>query len=363
MWKRKKIEIQNQIQIIRENLYDLLEVQTIYHTRKDIFIKGVPYASVDNWKEMASSRLSSIGYFVKFEQLDPTEPASVVVLHVGKLEDQKKAQIPWTNIILFLLTVFTTFLAGALMNQVNPFSHPLLILKGASFAVPLLLILTFHEFGHYVESRINGIKVSLPYFIPGPTLFGTFGAVIKSKSPFKTRRDLLDVGAAGPIAGFVVAVIVIIVGLSHSEIVEEVSEQGLILGESLIFKFLSWVVLKDIPEGYGVLLSPSAFAGWAGILVTMLNLLPIGQLDGGHIMYALLGRNQRKVATVVTLSLIPLGYFLWEGWFVWVVLVLLIKIGHPPTLNDQLPLDTKRKVIGWLAMVIFILSFTPVPIK
>ncbi|MGB2989713.1 MAG: site-2 protease family protein, partial [Candidatus Zixiibacteriota bacterium] len=117
------------------------------------------------------------------------------------------------------------------------------------------------------------------------------------------------------------------------------------------------------PEGHTVLLSPAAFAGWAGILVTMLNLLPIGQLDGGHIMYALLGRNQRKVALVATFALIPLGYFLWNGWFVWVVLVLLIKVGHPPTLNDQVLLDAKRKVIGWLAMFIFILSFTPVPIK
>lgn len=363
MWKRKKIDIKDRIQTIREALYDVLEIQTIYHSRKDVFIKAFPYPPIDNWKEMVESRLLSLGYFVEFDQLDPTGTNGPVVLHIGKLEDRRKTQIPWTNIILFLLTVFTTFLAGALMNQVNPFSHPLLILKGASFAVPLLLILTFHEFGHYIESRRAGIKVSLPYFIPGPTLFGTFGAVIKSKSPFKTRRDLLDVGAAGPIAGFVVAVIVIIVGLSHSQIVEEVSGEGLILGESLIFKFLSWMVLKDVPEGYNVLLSPTAFAGWAGILVTMLNLLPIGQLDGGHIMYALLGKNQRKVATVATLALIPLGYFLWVGWFVWVALVLLIKIGHPPTLNDQVPLDTKRKVVGWLAMFIFVLSFTPVPIK
>jgi len=363
MWKRKKIDIQNQIQSIREALYGVLEIQTIYHSRRDIFIKAFPYLPIDNWKEMVESRLSSLGYFVEFDQLDPTVSTSPVVLHIGKLEYQRKTQIPWTNIILFLLTVITTLLAGAIMNQVNPFSHPLLIFKGASFAIPLLLILTFHEFGHYIESKINGIKVSLPYFIPGPTLFGTFGAVIRSKSPFRTRRDLLDVGAAGPIAGFVIAVIVIIIGLSHSQIVEEIPGEGLILGESLIFKFLSWMVLKDVPQGHTVLLNPTAFAGWAGILVTMLNLLPIGQLDGGHIMYALLGKNQRKVATVATLSLIPLGFFLWEGWFVWVVLVLLIKIGHPPTLNDQVALDTKRKVIGWLAMFIFILSFIPVPIK
>jgi len=363
MWKRMKIEIRNQIQTIREAVYDILEIQTIYHTRRDIFIKAFPYVAIDNWKEIITSRLSSLGYFVEFDQLEPAELTGPVLLHVGKLEYRRKKQIPWTNIILFLLTVITTLLAGAYMNQADPLSNPLLIFKGASFAVPLLLILTFHEFGHYIESKINGIKVSLPYFIPGPTLFGTFGAVIRSKSPFRTRRDLLDVGAAGPIAGFVVAVIVIIIGLSHSQIVEEAPGEGLILGESLIFKFLSWMVLKDLPEGHTVLLSPAAFAGWAGILVTMLNLLPIGQLDGGHIMYALLGKNQRKVATVATLGLIPLGYFLWPGWFVWVALVLLIKIGHPPTLNDPVPLDTRRKLIGWLAMFIFILSFTPVPIK
>jgi membrane-associated protease RseP (regulator of RpoE activity) len=157
--------------------------------------------------------------------------------------------------------------------------------------------------------------------------------------------------------------VVIIIGLSHSQVVEIVPGEGLILGDSLIFKFLSWVVLKDVPEGHTVLLNPTAFAGWAGILVTMLNLLPIGQLDGGHIMYALLGKNQRKVAMAATMALIPLGFFLWVGWFVWVALVLVIKIGHPPTLHDDVPLDRRRQVIGWLAMLIFVLSFTPVPIK
>ena len=363
MWERRKAEVQNRIRNVREAVQDVLEIQAIYHSRKDIFIKAYPYVSSDNWREVVSDRLSALGYFVELDRFDPSAPGGPVVLHIGRKEDQQKAEIPWTNIILFALTVVTTFLAGAAMSQVNPFTHPHLILRGASFAVPLLLILTFHEFGHYIESRRAGIKVSLPYFIPGPTLFGTFGAVIRSKSPFPTRRDLLDVGAAGPIAGFVVAVVVIIIGLSHSQVVEIIPGEGLVLGDSLIFKFLSWVVLKDIPEGHTVLLNPTAFAGWAGILVTMLNLLPIGQLDGGHIMYALLGKNQRKVAMAATMALIPLGFFLWMGWFVWVALVLVIKIGHPPTLNDDVPLDSRRQVIGWLAMLIFVLSFTPVPIK
>ena len=363
MWKRKRTEIENEARAIREALYGILEIRTVYHTKKDVFIKASPYPAVDNWRDLVSSELSALGYLVEFSYLDPTQPAGPVVLHIRRIGETSEERVPWTNIVLFLLTVITTLLAGAMMNQVDPFSHPLLIFKGASFAVPLLLILGVHEFGHYIESRRSGIKVSLPYFIPGPTLFGTFGAVIRSKSPFRTRRDLLDVGAAGPIAGFVVSVLVIGIGLSHSQVVEEVAGEGLILGESLIFKLISWLVLPDVPEGHTVLLSPAAFAGWAGVLVTMLNLLPIGQLDGGHIMYALLGRRQRRVALAATLALIPLGYFLWPGWFIWVVLVLLIKIGHPPTLNDQVPLDAKRKVIGWLAMLIFVLSFTPVPIK
>jgi membrane-associated protease RseP (regulator of RpoE activity) len=374
MWQKRRIELQNQVRMIRDAIYDIIEIQTITYSRKDIFLKASPYPQITDWQERINQRLSSLGYYAEFDPLDASLPYLLFLIHIRRESDRAESKIPWTNIILFALTVITTLLAGAIMNQDNLPSNPLLILliyvrnpllifKGASFAIPLLLILLFHEFGHYLESRKNGIRVSLPYFIPGPTLFGTFGAVIRSKSPFKNRKDLLDVGAAGPIAGFVIAVIALGVGLSHSQVVPAITGEGLNLGESLIYKILSWIVLKNIPPGHTVALSPVAFAGWAGILVTMLNLLPIGQLDGGHIVYALLGKTQRKVALLATFALIPLGYFLWFGWYVWLVLVLLIKISHPPTLNDELPLDAKRQVIGWLAMVIFVLSFTPVPLK
>jgi membrane-associated protease RseP (regulator of RpoE activity) len=359
-----KIEIENQIRTLRDALQDILEISAIYHTKREVFIQGKPYSSIESssafydWKKIITDRLSSLGFSVDFDQNE-----NQVVLHIIRPEYKSKEVFPWTNLILFLLTVLTTLAAGAMMGGENIISNPFLILKGWPFAVPLLSILLCHEFGHYLESKKNGIKVSLPYFIPGPTILGTFGAVIRSKSPFKNRRDLLDVGAAGPIAGFVVAVIVVILGLSYSQVAEKIPQTGISLGDSLIFKLLSFLVLKKIPEGYDVLLSPTAFAGWAGILVTMLNLLPIGQLDGGHIIYALLGKMQKKIALVATLALIPLGIFLWQGWLVWVVLILIIKLGHPPTLSDQIPLDPKRKIIGWTAMFIFILSFTPVPIK
>lgn len=356
--------MQNQIRTLRETLQDILEITAIYHTKREIFIQGKLYSGVypfslsDDWKRIITDRLSSLGFSVDFDQNE-----NQVVLHIIRPEYRTKEPFPWTNLILFLLTVITTFAAGAMMGGENFISNPLLILKGWSFAVPLLLILLCHEFGHYIESKKSGIKVSLPYFIPGPTILGTFGAVIRSKSPFKNRKNLLDVGAAGPIAGFVVAVIAVILGLFYSQVVEAVPEGSISLGDSLIFKLLSFLVLKNIPEGHDVLLSPTAFAGWAGILVTMLNLLPIGQLDGGHIMYALLGRRQKRIALITVAILIPLGIFMWPGWLVWVILILIIKLGHPPTLNDQIPLGLKRKIIGWTAMGIFILSFTPVPIK
>jgi membrane-associated protease RseP (regulator of RpoE activity) len=364
MKAQTRIEIQNQIRAIREALHDVLEISAVYFTKREIFIQAKissePYfqGPYSDWKRIITDRLSTLGFSVSFEQNE-----NQVILHLIRPGYKSVKVFPWTNLILFLLTVITTLAAGAMMEGKNIFSDPFLILKGWSFAVPLLAILLCHEFGHYIESRKSGISVTLPYFIPGPTILGTFGAVIRSKSPFKNRRDLLDVGAAGPIAGFVVAVVVVILGLSYSQVVEKVPGGGFSLGDSLIFKLLSFLVLKKIPEGHDVLLSSTAFAGWAGILVTMLNLLPIGQLDGGHIIYALLGKMQKKIALVAVLTLIPLGIFLWPGWLVWVVLILIIKLGHPPTLNDQIPLDFKRKIIGWTAMFIFILSFTPVPIK
>lgn len=354
--KRPKKEIQREMEECRDALWGLFLIKSIYHDGRDIIILGIPTFEGGNWKETTSQRLLSLGYFVRFEQNN-----GQMILELTRL-GIKRGFIPRTNLILFILTVLTTFAAGALfLKGKNIFANPLLLVEGASFAVPLLLILLFHEFGHYLMSRKRRIRTSLPYFIPGPTILGTFGAVIKSKSPFRSRRDLLDVGAAGPIPGFIVAVVVVIIGLSHSQITAEIPEGGLTLGNSLIFLLLSNLVL-NVPPGHDVLLSPMAFAGWAGLFVTMLNLLPIGQLDGGHITYALLGKNQKKVAKYTVLALIPLGFF-WMGWFLWAFLAFVINLAHPPTLNDTITLDRKRRILGLISLAIFLLCFTPVPIK
>jgi membrane-associated protease RseP (regulator of RpoE activity) len=354
--KRPKMEMQKEMEECRDALWGLFMIDSIYHDGRDIIVLGTPTFEGSNWQAMTSQRLSSLGYSVRFDKNN-----GQVILELTR-PGVKQALIPRTNLILFILTVLTTFAAGALfLKGKNIFANPLLLLEGASFAVPLLLILLFHEFGHYLMSRKRRIKTSLPYFIPGPTILGTFGAVIKSKSPFRSRRDLIDVGAAGPIPGFVVAVVVVILGLSHSQITAQIPEEGLTLGNSLIFLLLSNLVL-NVPPGHDVLLSPMAFAGWAGLFVTMLNLLPIGQLDGGHITYALFGKHQKKVARLTVLALIPLGFF-WMGWFLWAVLAFVINLTHPPTLNDSIPLDKNRKAVGLISLAIFLLCFTPVPIK
>ena len=203
MKPQERIEIQNQIRAIKEALQDILEITAFVHARKEFFIQGKisfdPYfqGPYDDWKKIVTDRLGTLGFSVGFEQNE-----NQVILHIMRPEYKSVDVFPWTNLVLFLLTVITTLAAGAMMRGEDIFSHPVLILKGWSFAVPLLSILLCHEFGHYIESKKSGIKVTLPYVIPGPTILGPFGAVIRSKSPFKNRRDLLDVGAAGPIAGF-----------------------------------------------------------------------------------------------------------------------------------------------------------------
>ena len=356
-----KEELRLEIGRIRDSLGTLLEIRGVYYDGQNITILGSPWFPMEDWKDDVTRRLSKIGYNVRFDQ-----NGTQTIMELSRIGKVVKPSLPWVNIFLFLLTVLTTFATGAFMENQDISKNPFLIYRGATFAVPLLLILLFHEFGHYLMSKRSRIKVSLPYFIPGIpglNILGTFGAIIRSKAPFKNRKELLDVGATGPIAGFVVSVIALALGLATSQVVKEIPGQGIMLGDSLAFKLVSWLVMKEVPTGYNTLLSPMAFAGWAGLLVTMLNLLPIGQLDGGHIAYALFGKKQRLIARIIVLSLIPLGIFLWQGWLIWLVLAFIVRIPHPPTLNDVVPLDSKRKVVGWVSLIIFILCFSPAPIR
>jgi membrane-associated protease RseP (regulator of RpoE activity) len=272
-------------------------------------------------------------------------------------------KVPYLHIVLFVLTFLSTLAVGALHQGINIIERPFEIYKGFPFSVTLLFILLSHEFSHYLLSKKHKVEATLPYFLPAPTFFGTLGAFIKMKSPITTKNALVDIGASGPIAGFIVSVAATVIGLSFSRVMP-VGNAGetIRLGDSLLFSGLSRLVLGAVPENYDVFLHPVAFAGWIGFFVTFLNLIPIGQLDGGHIAYAFLGEKHTKLSKILIAVLVILGVFVYEGWLVWAVLLLFLGLRHPPIMYSEIPLDPKRKMIGYATLAIFILTFTPVPI-
>ncbi|HUP00588.1 MAG TPA: site-2 protease family protein [Gemmatimonadota bacterium] len=272
------------------------------------------------------------------------------------------------NLAGFVLTVLSTLWAGAFLEGAPAdffLRDPGRVWEGVPFSAALMGILAAHEFGHYFAARRYGLHVTLPFFIPMPILspIGTLGAVIKMKTPIYTRRMLLDVGAAGPLAGIVIAIPVAAWGILGSAVLPAETMGGIRLGEPLLFKGLVALFAPSYPETHDLYLNSLAFAGWIGLFVTALNMLPIGQLDGGHVLYALVGRVQHRVAWLSFAALLVMGWW-WPGWYLWAVLVLfLIRIKHPPVLDPEIDLGYGRRWVGWLAVAVFILCFVPVPFE
>jgi len=277
-----------------------------------------------------------------------------------------RAHRPVLHLALFLATVITTIIAGAIQQGVNPLADPGLLYKGVPFSFTLLLILGTHEMGHYLVSRRHRLDVTLPYFIPAPPIpfiIGTFGAFIRIRSPIQDKRALLDVGCSGPLTGVVVSIPVILVGLKLSTVTVMKGAEGLVLGEPLLFQFLSLLVLGPLTPEHQVLLHPVAFAGWIGLLVTALNLIPVGQLDGGHVSYALFPDYHRYVSLGCLGLLVICGLLFWEGWLVWAMLLAFLGFRHPPPFHGWVPLDRFRRVLGFITILVFVLTFTPTPFK
>jgi membrane-associated protease RseP (regulator of RpoE activity) len=272
-------------------------------------------------------------------------------------------KFPFLHIVLFLLTFLSMLVAGALFQKgADIFHQPGKIAEGLPFALTLMVILLSHEFSHYFTSRKHHTEATLPYFIPAPSVIGTFGAFIKMKSPIVTRKALVDIGASGPIAGFILSVIAAVVGLHYSSVVPVVETAGgLRLGDSILFSLLTRMMIGIPPDSYDILLHPVAFAGWIGLFVTSLNLIPIGQLDGGHIAYAFLRERHRTLSIVLVVTLFVLGLFFWNIWAVWGALMVVLGLRHPPVIYWEVPLDRKRRVVGVLALVIFVITFMPSP--
>jgi membrane-associated protease RseP (regulator of RpoE activity) len=274
---------------------------------------------------------------------------------------------PRTNIILFLLTVLSTIVAGSqAFFAFNPFIEPRRLLEGIPFSFTLLAILGTHEFGHYFTARAYGASVSLPYFIPAPPplLFGTLGAIIRMRSPARDRNSLFDIAAAGPLAGLVVALPALWIGLGWSKVAAVPAGGSVAFGDSLLLRFMTWLAFGPLPPGHDVFVHPVALAGWVGLFVTALNLIPVGQLDGGRIAYALFGGRHKQISIATFLALLALGAVTGAGnWFVWAFLLLFVMgFHHQPPLDDVSPLSPGRYAVGFFCLLLLILLIPPVPI-
>jgi len=261
-----------------------------------------------------------------------------------------------------LVTEFGAVLTPRVIAAV--WGNPELLRIGLSFSIPALLILFAHEMGHYVACRLYRIPCTPPYFLPVPLNFGTFGAFIRIKAPIYSKRQLFDVGIAGPIAGFVALLPFLFYGIAKSRPAPLTGQGGdlLYLGHCLAIELVSRLFHGPLGKGMTLNLHPAALAAWLGLLATSINLLPLGQLDGGHILYAATGRFQRRLALPIWLALALLGFY-WPGWWLWCVIVLVIGLYHPPVFDESIPLDGKRRVLAWLALALLVLSFMPVPIS
>ena len=350
--------------------------------------------SVGAYDQLAQS-LKPLGFTPYFRIEDGQQ-----IVQIEKSAPPPKTSRPTVNLVLFILTLISVLISGGLSTIENMPSDPiqaaLLIVKtGWPFAVSLLSILAVHEFGHYLAGRAHGSKVTLPFFIPMPfTSFGTMGAFINMKEAPKNKRVLMDIAAAGPLVGYIASLVVIFIGLSLSNLdripVMLTAGQGFqIEGNSLTYlllKYLRFGQFLPQPVSYGdlspfvywlkyfftgkpfplggldVMIHPVAWAGWAGLLVTSVNLIPAGQLDGGHVFYLLFGKNGAKKALPVIIVLLAGLGFLWSGWWIWAGLIFLFGRVYAEPMDQITELDLPRKILGVIIFLIFILSFTPIPI-
>jgi len=381
------------------NVMDVLDV-TLGGEQEDYAIRFRGTLSIDS--EEAFRMLDPL--FVEYDMtlLFREEGADQFIIGMPGTIPKKRSN-PWINLILFLLTVFSMLIAGTLYayegSAVDDFGQLLTgvfdnLANGIPFTIGLLSILLAHEFGHYLAAKNNKTEVTLPYFLPFPgSLFGTLGAFIRLKEPPKNKRGLLQIGIAGPIAGFIVAIPVLILGLSLSEIgylppTPEAAFGHVLEGNSIFYLATKYVVLGELlpsPIDYGgasplfywgryfflgspipyggrdVLLHPLAWAGWAGLLITALNLIPAGQLDGGHIVYTLIGDAAKKLWPFIVITLLLMG-LVWPGWYIWAMLIFFMGRSYAKPRDEITELDTRHKVLAISGLVLFILVFMPLPL-
>jgi membrane-associated protease RseP (regulator of RpoE activity) len=300
------------------------------------------------------------GFTAFIQEADATQVA--VIATPGIIEPTGSRL--WLALLLFALTLLSTFTVGGL--QIEEGRWFINVAHGLMFSGALVGILLAHELGHFLAARQLGVTVSYPFFIPFPlSLIGTMGAFIQMKEPPPNRSALFTIAVAGPLAGLVLAVPLTLVGLMLSTVEPLPTEGGYILeGNNLLYGALKWLVFGQwLPSGgMDVMLHPIAFAGWVGMLVTALNLLPAGQLDGGHIIFGMFGRRVGQRITYGVIGVLILLGFVWNGWWIWSVMIFFLANRHAPILNDVTPIGPKQRLLAIVMLIVFALIFTPLPL-
>jgi len=348
---------------LREALADLFQVDEITVGRAgQVRLRGRLLEPAETAYAKAARRFEPLGYMPLFRR---EGGAAVVIALPHRLRTSPSRN--WVGLLLLGLTVLSMLFVGAQMEGWDPLRGlPASPWAGVPFAATLLAILGAHELGHYFVGRYYGVPVSLPYFIPMPfSIFGTLGAVIRLKAPPTNRRVLLSIAVAGPLAGLAVAIPLLIVGLRLSTVgpLPPPGTGVLLEGNSILYALVKRLMFGRFLPGAGldVNLHPVAFAAWAGLFVTGLNLIPAGQLDGGHIAYVLVGERARYLSLALAVALLGLGVFVWPGWYLWAALIFVFGQTFATPLDEITRLDAKRAVLAVAMLVVFVLIFTPIP--
>lgn len=350
-------------------LDDIFRVESQTSIDEGFVLGGKFRTDVSTAQRELQKRYAASGYVPALREDGNGQPAIVLIPARTWPAGQDASTFPWTNIALLAATLATTTWAGALHAGVDVLAQPARITVGFPYALALIAILGTHELGHYFAARYHGMRVSLPYFIPVPFALGTFGAFIQLKSPAHDRRALFDMAVAGPLAGLAIAIPALVIGLKNSQVIAgpapgEQIHQGVDAGSSMLLAAVARLTMGDtLLAGHAVQLHPIAFAGWLGIFITALNLIPIGQLDGGHIADAMFGpRRSALINSAVLFSLFFLGIFVWAGFLVWAFLIYLMAGRKGLTALDALtPLSTGRTAVGWFAYALLASILLPVP--
>lgn len=344
------------------DLYAVRDITIDVPQKDHVRFRGTLLCDLETQFDTLRQRFEQFGYTPLIRDQD----GEAVLIGLPQVFRPKPTN-PLINLILFIATIFSTLLVGAWYNDLPPTywsmqSISAFLLSGWPFSLSILLILGAHELGHYFAARFHKVHVTLPYFIPVPTIIGTMGAFIAIREPIKNKRALFDIGASGPLAGLVFAIPIFAIGLATSELAFYIPSAY--VGSSIMTQVMMWAVLGEAypAQGVDVALNAVAFAGWCGLLVTMMNLLPVGQLDGGHIAYVLFGKRARLFFWPAVLALMVITiYFRTTFWVLWILLLFIFGRFHAEPLDDVTDVGLPRKLVGVGIIILFLLIFIPSP--